>query len=337
MPIDVHTHYVAPELVEFLDREGGRYATRVVADADGRRWFSIKEAARRPITPRLTDLDTRVGVMDAQGVRVQVLSCPPFMLYPDVGADEALTIARLANDAMAAAVTRRPDRFAALATVPLQTPDRAAAELERAVSLGLRGAQIGTSVGSRDLDDPELEPFWAATSALGVPIALHPFDAAPVGPLGRYYLGNLVGNPTETALAASLLIFGGVLERFSGLRVVLYHAGGALGSVLGRLDHGWTVRPECRAAIPRAPSSYLGQLTIDTIAHDRATLADLVRRFGPERVVLGSDFPFDMGDERPVAAVRELDLPPDAADRILSANARSLLGLDSGRAPDRSA
>lgn len=331
MPIDVHTHFAAPELVDFLAREGGRYATRV-ADEGGQRWFVIKETARRPINARLCDLPTRLREMDARSVRVQALSCPPFMIYPEAGPAEALAVAQMVNDTVAASVARRPDRFVGLASVPLQAPEEAARELERAhARLGLRGAQIGTSVLGRALDEPELEPFWAAASELGMPVALHPFDAAPAGPLGRYYLGNVLGNPTETALAAALLIFGGVLERFPNLRVVLYHAGGALPAVLGRLDHGWRVRPECRAAIPRPPGSYAGQLWFDIIAHDRATLAHLVDRFGPERVVLGSDFPFDMGLEQPVAAVRELGLAPDAMERILSGNARALLDMDGPR------
>ena len=325
MPIDFHTHFVAPELVDFLAREGDRYATEVISSGD-ERWFVMKGTTRRPITPRLCDPETRVRAMDGQGVRIQVLSCPPFMVYPEAAPDDALTIAGMVNDTLAAAVGQRPDRFVGLASVPLQAPEQAARELERAHRFGLRGVQIGTSVAGRELDEPELEPFWAAAAELDMAVALHPFDAAPPGPLGRYYLGNLVGSPTETGLAAALLIYGGVLERWR-VRVVLYHAGGALPSLLGRLDHGYKVRPECRAAIPRAPSSYLDQLWIDTIAHDRATLGELVRRFGPDRLVLGSDFPFDMGLEQPVATVRELDLPPEATERILTDNARSLLGI----------
>ena len=156
-------------------------------------------------------------------------------------------------------------------------------------------------------------------------MALHPFDAAPSGPLGRYYLGNLLGNPTDTALVAALLIFGGVLERHPKLRVVLYHAGGALPSILGRLEHGYRVRPECRSAIPRPPSDYLDRFFFDTIAHHGEILAEVVRRFGADQVLLGSDFPFDMGLEQPVEAVRALGLPPDATDRILSGNARQIL------------
>ena len=258
-------------------------------------------------------------------MRVQVLSCPPFMLYPGAEPAAALAVAQAINDTIAAAAEQRPDRFAGLASVPLQAPELAARELERAAGLGFRGVQIGTSVAGDGLDERRFEPFWAAASELDMAVALHPFDAAPSGPLGRYYLGNLLGNPTDTALAAALLIFGGVLERHPGLRVVLYHAGGALPAILGRLEHGYRVRPECRSVIPLPPSHYLEHFFFDTIAQDGATLAEVVRRFGAERVLLGSDFPFDMGLEQPVEPVRALGLPSDATDRILSGNARQVL------------
>ena len=327
--IDLHTHFVAPDLLDFLRREGASYDTRVVEDERGEPWFVIKESARRPAGPRVTAPARRLRDMDRQGVQVHVLSCPPFLLYPEVEPAAGLAIAQLANDTLADTVKAQPARFAGFATVPLQAPDLAARELERAVrSLGLRGVQIGTQPGAGcDLDDAAVLPFWEAAASLSVPVALHPFDAAPGGPLARYYLGNLVGNPVATAVAAALLIYGGVLERFPSLRVVLYHAGGAFPSVLGRLDRGYQVRPECRAAIPRPPSSYVDQLAFDTIAHDAATLAQVVARFGAERVLLGSDYPFDMGLDDPVASVRSLELPAAAMERILTRNAEALLGV----------
>lgn len=324
--VDLHTHFVAPDLVRFLEREGATYQTRILQDDDGRRWFLIKERARRPLGPRLTDVDHRAREMDALGIGAQALSCPPFALYPEVEAGAGLAVAQLANDTVARAAASVAGRFVGVATVPLQAPTLAATELERAVrTLGLRAVQIPTSVGEVTLDDPSLRPFWEAAAALGVPVLLHPFDAAPQGALGRYYLGNLLGNPMDTALAAALLVYGGVLERCPTLRVVLYHGGGAFPAALGRLDHGYRVRPECRGALPRPPSSYVGQFFFDCITHDREALASLVARFSPEKVLLGSDYPFDMGLEDPVGAVAALGLPAEATTQILRANAAALL------------
>ena len=325
--IDMHNHMVAPEVVTFLEREGERYVTRLI-ERDGKRFFLIQDTALRPITDKITQADARLGDTDAEGVDVQTISCVPFLMYPEVTQELGLAIARINNDALAAACARHPDRFVPLASVPLQDPPAAAVELERAAKLGLRGVEIPPNVQGQGLDEPQFEVFWEAAEALGMAVCIHPFEAAPRGVLARYFLGNLVGNLYDTGLAAALLIYGGVLERHPALRVVLYHAGGAFASLIGRLDMGYGLVPECRSAIPRPPSTYANQFCFEIIAHNRNLLRYLTNTYGADHLVVGSDYPLPAGLAHPVAEVKALGLAPEAEAAILGGNAGRLLRLD---------
>lgn len=322
--IDMHNHFIAPEMIAFLERDGKHFATRIV-ERDGRRFFLIREKALRPIDGPISDAAERIADMDREGVTMQAVSCVPFLMYPEVAPELGIAIARVNNDAMAALAARDPGHFAALASVPMQSPEAAAAELERAAKLGLRGVEIPPKTGEHQLDEPEFEIFWSAAEALRMIVCIHPFDAAPAGALARYSLGNLVGNLYDTGLAAALLIYGGVLERHPRLRIVLYHAGGALPALVGRLDMGYRIVPECRQAIPRAPSSYLAHFHFDIIAHNREMLGHLVKTYGADHFVVGSDYPLPAGLARPVAEVKALGLASADEDLILGGNARALL------------
>ncbi len=324
--IDMHNHFVAPEVIEFLAREGKHYATRIVK-RDGREFFLIQERALRPIGGPISDAAARIIDMDREAIATQAVSCVPFLMYPDVAADLGLAIARVNNDAMAALAVRDPGHFAPLASVPMQDPAAAAKELERAAGMGLRGVEIPPKVIERQLDEAEFEEFWTAAEALGMAVCIHPFEAAPTGALARYLLGNLVGNLYDTGLAAALLIYGGVLERHPRLKVVLYHAGGALPALLGRLDMGYRLAPECGNAIPRPPSSYVSQFYFDIIAHNREMLKHLVKTYGADRFVIGSDYPLPAGLAHPVREVEALGLDPAEEAKIISGNARELLRL----------
>jgi aminocarboxymuconate-semialdehyde decarboxylase len=248
-------------------------------------------------------------------------------MYPEVSAELGATIARINNDALAAGCARYPDRFVPLASVPLQDPPAAARELERSAQLGLCGVQIPPNVCGQGLDEPQFEVFWEAAEALQMVVCIHPFDAAPQGVLARYNLGNLVGNPYDTGLAAALLIYGGVLERHPALRVVLYHGGGAFPSLVGRLDMGYRVYPECQAAIPRPPSTYIDQFVFDTIAFRPDMLRYLISAYGADRLVIGSDYPLPAGLAHPVAEVRALRLDAGEESAVLGGNASRLLRL----------
>lgn len=325
--IDMHNHFIAPEVIDFLAREGSHYATRIV-ERERRRFFLIQESALRPIDGPISDARARIGDMEREGVTTQAVSCVPFLMYPDVAADLGLAIAQVNNDAMAKLAASDPAHFVPLASVPLQEPATAAIELERAAKLGLRGVEIPPKIVERQLDEPDFEVFWQAAESLRMVVCIHPFEAAPSGALARYFLGNLVGNLYDTGLAAALLIYGGVLERHPNLRVVLYHAGGALPSLVGRLDMGYRLVPECRAAIPRAPSTYVSQFHFDVIGHNREMLGHLVQTYGASRFVVGSDYPLPAGLAHPVQEVKALGRNSQDEEKILSRNARQLLRLD---------
>jgi aminocarboxymuconate-semialdehyde decarboxylase len=324
--IDMHNHFVAPDVIDFLAREGKHYATRIV-ERDGRRFFLIQEKAMRPIDGAISDPKARIADMDREGIATQAVSCVPFLMYPDVANDLALAIAQVNNDSMASLAAGDSQHFVPLASVPMQDPSAAAKELERAAKLGLRGVEVPPKVIERQLDEPEFEVFWAAAEALRLAVCIHPFEAAPIGALSRYFLGNLVGNLYDTGLAAALLIYGGVLERHPKLKVVLYHAGGALPALVGRLDMGYRLVPECKQAIPRPPSTYMSQFYFDIIAHNRKMLGHLVKTYGADRFVVGSDYPLPAGLAHPVDEVKALGLTGPEEAKILSGNAREILRL----------
>jgi aminocarboxymuconate-semialdehyde decarboxylase len=324
--IDMHNHFIAPEVIDFLAREGKHFATRIV-EREGRRFFLIQEKAMRPIDGPISNAQARIADMDRESVSAQAVSCVPFLMYPDVEVSLALAIAQVNNDAMVALGAGDPAHFVPLASVPMQDPAAAAKELERAAKLGLRGVEIPPKVVERQLDEPDFEVFWDAAESLRMVVCIHPFEAAPAGALSRYFLGNLVGNLYDTGLAAALLIYGGVLERHPNLRVVLYHAGGALPALVGRLDMGYRLVPECRSAIPRLPSSYANQFYFDIIAHSRTMLSHLVKTYGADRFVVGTDYPLPAGLAHPVEEVRALGLEPGDENKILGDTARQLLRL----------
>jgi aminocarboxymuconate-semialdehyde decarboxylase len=322
--VDMHNHFIAPEIIEFLAREGKHFATRIV-ERDGRRFFLIQDKAMRPMDGPISDARARIADMEREGIATQAVSCVPFLMYPDVDGGRALAIAQVNNDAMVALGAGDRAHFVPLASVPMQDPAAAAKELERAAKLGLRGVEIPPKVVERQLDESDFEIFWEAAEALQMVVCIHPFEAAPTGALARYFLGNLVGNLYDTGLAAALLIYGGVLERHPNLRVVLYHAGGALPALIGRLDMGYRLVPECRNAIPRPPSSYANQFYFDIIAHSRSMLRHLVETYGADRFVVGTDYPLPAGLAHPVEEVKALGLGLDDEGKILGATARQLL------------
>jgi aminocarboxymuconate-semialdehyde decarboxylase len=284
----------------------------------------VGQATIGPITPDYYDLNQRLKAIDAQAVAVHALSLMPPMVY---WAGDGLRLARLVNDAMAEATRLHPDRFVALATLPMQDPEAAVSELNRAVeALGCRGVYLGTNVLGKELTDSSFLPVFERIQALQTPVFLHPLNVIGAQRLTRYYLHNLLGNPFDTAVAAANLIFSGLLDRLPKLTVCLPHAGGAFPYLIGRLDRGWRVRDECRD-LKKPPSSYLKRFTYDTISHAPESLDYLIKLVGVDRVMLGSDFCFDMGYERPVKAVTALKLGRKAEEKLLGGNAKRLLRL----------
>jgi aminocarboxymuconate-semialdehyde decarboxylase len=282
----------------------------------------------RPIPTDLADLQKRELEMDRTGVGRQVLSGWTEVLAYDQDSGVAANFARRHNEALAAAVGERTGRFIGLGTVPLQDPNAAAAVLAEAMQdYGLAGVQLGTHVNGTNLGEPRFEPFWSAAEALKAFVLIHPAQSNVAGKerMPRHYFENLLGNPFDTTLAGASLIFDGVLERHPGLRICLAHGGGFLPFQLGRLVRGAAVRPEIAEGLTKGVEASFNLLHFDSILHDMTNLAHLISLVGSERVVLGSDYPFDMGDPNAVANVSGLPLSPEDRDQILRRNAERLL------------
>lgn len=310
MVIDYHTHFVPPDCLDFevVTAQGSVHGWKVdTATGEMRvegRMRRLGAAGDQPWGDApdnpLWSLERRLEDMDRTGIDVQALSVPPYMSLHEVAADDAWRMSRRANVGMAAAIAGHP-RFVGFATVPIQDPPVAARELVYAVEkLGLGGVQLLSQVKGTGLDDPRLAIFWKTVEELDVPVFIHPANS--LDPLTkRYYLVNLIGNPTETAQATAHLIFGGVIDRFPGIRFVLAHAGGTTPWLLGRWRHGIDVIPEL--GILRGPlSDYLRSFWFDTVVHDPAAVEHMVHSLGLQ-VVVGTDYPFDMGDLDPLATL----------------------------------
>lgn len=325
---DVHAHLLMPGLHAEVER---RVPDEVQAAADlelKRNGLASLQASGRMIGerfPRLTDVRARLEAMDAQGVDRQWVSPSPNHFYPWANEGLATWTTGEANRLIADHVAQAPDRLVGLGTVPLQHPHLVVDALDDAVlGRGLAGVEISSFAGDVELSDERLEPFWARAAELRAVVFLHPFGCSLDERLDRFYLSNTVGQPTENAVALSHLIFAGVLDRHPGLRLIAAHGGGYLPTAIGRSDRAWTVRPEARGCA-HAPSTYLSKLWFDTVVHDERALRWLVEAAGADRVLLGSDFPFDMGLDDPVGFVRGAGLSDAETSVILGGNAAELL------------
>jgi aminocarboxymuconate-semialdehyde decarboxylase len=279
--------------------------------------------------PGLTRVEQRLADMGAMGVDIQVLSPSPTQYYYWADPDLAGELVRVQNEHVAGICAQCPDHFVGLGTVALQHPHLAAHQLEDAMRrLGLKGVEISTSVNGEELDATRLTPFWKKAESLGAIVFIHPFGSTLGERAHSHYLSNIVGQPLETTLALSHLIFGGVLDRHPGLKIVAAHGGGYLPSYCGRTNHGHAVRPEAHAGAQSRPIDYLRRLWFDTLVYEPEALRHLVSVVGASQLVVGSDYPFDMGHYDPhglLAATPGLDESQLAA--ILGGNAASLLGL----------
>ena len=325
--IDMHCHVFVPEVQAMI---AGTPAEAAEAQATlatfGARSLEINAAQLREIGPRLTTLEARLADMDAMGVDMQVISISPTQYFYSVDdRDLAAALVTRVNERIAATCAANPARLAGLGSVALQFPDLAARQLRHAIrAQGLRGVEISTHVCGIDLADRRFDPFWAEADALGAIVFLHPWGTTTGNRLSRHYLGNTVGNPVETAIALSNLIFEGTLDRHPGARIVAAHGGGYLPPYIARSDHAHAVRPEaCGCQHP--PSHYLRRIWFDSLVYDPGQLRRLIEVVGAGQVVLGTDYPFDMGHYDPAALLAGLDAQTQAA--IAGGNAASLLGL----------
>ena len=325
---DVHAHGAPTGLYDALRADEGRFGTEIVQTEKGPAFRFAGGLTTPHLRSQFDDVAARLAHMDEARVDVQLFSSWIDLTGYSLPTPQALHYSRLFNDLLAETVAANPDRFLGLCTVPLQAPDEAATELQRAVGeLGMVGVEIATTVDGRDLDDPDLDPFWAAASELRCPVLIHPYQSLKGRGVERYFTSNLVGNPAESTIAIAHMIFGGVMDRHPDLRPVMVHGGGYAPWQVGRWDRGYDNVPHLtRKAIQGRPSELLERVHFDTVLHDPRRVAALVELMGVGRVVLGSDWPFPMGDLAPVDTVDAVEgLSDDDRSAILGGNVQRLL------------
>jgi aminocarboxymuconate-semialdehyde decarboxylase len=325
--VDVHAHLAVPAVEALIGAEPGhREQQRTDAAALGGASMTYNQAHFGQLIPRLTDLELRLAAMDKAAVDIQAVAPMP-QSHAWAGRALAERIVAVTNEAVAEFCARQPSRLLPVGTVALQHPDLAADQLRHAVTtLGLRGVQISTAAApDMELDDPRLAQFWAAAEELGAAVLIHPWGCSLGARLDAYYLFNTVGNPVETALALSRIIFSGLLERHPGVKIWSAHGGGYLPSYIVRADHAWSAREDARTT-ERPPSQLLRQTFTDSLVYTPEQLRHLITVMGPGQVTLGSDYPFDMGVEDPVDRLTAAGLDDATVTAIRGGNAARLLG-----------
>ena len=335
LKIDIHTHILPKNWPDLKARYG--YGGFIYLEHHGpgcARMMRDDGHFFREIQSNCWDPEARLRECDEHGVHVQVLSTVPVMFSYWAKPEHTLDLARLLNDHLAEVVAAHPRRFVGLATLPMQAPDLAVRELERAVQqLGLAGIEIGTHVNDWNLNEDALFPVFQAAEELGAAVFVHPWDMMGKERMPKYWLPWLVGMPAETSLAICSMIFGGVFERLPGLRVAFAHGGGAFPATIGRIEHGFKVRPDlCAVDNDVNPRAYLGRFYLDSLVHDARVLRYLIELVGADKIALGSDYPFPLGEAVPgqlIESMPELDAATRA--RLLSGTALEWLALEKSR------
>jgi aminocarboxymuconate-semialdehyde decarboxylase len=328
--VDIHCHYLNPVVNQKTAHlNAAKYDPTVTYANALTNETNVKQMKDR--APKLMGIEQRMADMDRMGVDIQAVCPAPYHYFyftePDLGA----SLAREVNEGIAALVAAHPDRFVGMGSVPLQNAELAVQELEYAVKkLGLKGVEINTNVNGLNLTDPKLglEKFFAKANELGVVIFMHPLGFTQGERLTNHYFNNVIGNPLDTTIAVSHLIFDGVVQRNPKIKFIAAHGGGFIAHYWARMDHAWKARPDCRTVIKRKPSSYLEKFYFDTITFDPAMLKNLIDRYGADHVLLGTDYPYDMGEDDPLGLIRAVKrLPAEQRRQIEGLNAMKLLKI----------
>ena len=331
LTVDIHCHcqiYPVSEMMQDVAEKAGRAALSFGNPLT--RETNQKQLA--DIRPKMQSLDERIADMDRMGVDVQAISVSPYQFYywadPDVGRKAAMAI----NDSIAETVAKLPERLVGLGTLPLQDTEMAVAELERCiVDLGMRGVEISTRVNDEELSAERLRPFFRKAEELDCLIFIHPEGFSQPDRLREHYFINLVGHPIESSLAIGQLVFGGVLDRYPGLKVCIAHGGGYVPAYAGRMDHGYHARPDCRVNLSEPPSTYIRKLYFDTMVFEPDQLTFLIEKYGADHILLGTDYPYDMGEDNPLDLISKAGgLDHDQHAAVCGLNAARLLKLDVG-------
>lgn len=331
LKIDIHTHILPPEIPRFKERfgYGGFIELRDCPGCAGKDMFDDTGKFFRRVGENAYDVPARLRELERDGVRAQVLSTVPVMFSYWAKPADGEQVARFLNDHLAEVVTKDPRRFVGLGTLPLQDPERAAREVERGMrELGLKGFQIGSHVNEWNLSDPALRPVFEACEREGAAVFVHPWDMMGQERMAKYWLPWLVGMPAESSLAICSMIFGGVFDRYPKLRVAFAHGGGAFPFTLGRIQHGFEARPDlCAVDNPNPPASYVGRFWVDSLVHDARALRYLKELFGAEKICLGTDYPFPLGEQEPGRLIAEAGFTEDEMRWMNSKAALRWLGL----------
>ena len=330
LKIDIHTHILPRDIPRWKDKFGyGGFiqlehsgpGCALMRRDDGKSFREIEENCWNPLR--------RIEEMDATRVSVQVLSTVPVMFSYWAGASDGAVVARFLNDQIADVVNEYPLRFVGLATVPMQNTNLAIRELERCKQIGLLGVEIGTNVNQQNLNEPQFFEFFSACEELGMAVFVHPWDMMGEADMQKYWLPWLVGMPAEVSRAICSLIFGGVLERLPSLRICFAHGGGAFPATIGRIEHGFNVRPDlCAIDNQHSPRKYLSRLYFDSLVHEPAKLDYLIKLVGADQIMLGSDYPFPLGEAEPGEMIDGMSLEDEIKAMLLHGSALNWLSLD---------
>ncbi|NNE60135.1 MAG: amidohydrolase [Woeseia sp.] len=332
MKIDIHTHILPANWPNLAERYGYGGFVQLEHHGPGCARMLIDDKHFRDVEPNCWDAPTRLKDCDNCNVDVQVLSTVPVMFSYWAKPADTLDLSKILNDHLAGLIEEHPQRFLGLGTVPMQAADLAIPEIERCLQLGLSGIQIGSHVNGWNLDDERIFPILEAASDLGAAVFVHPWQMLGSDRMGLYWMPWLVGMPAETALSICSMIFGGVFERLPKLRVAFAHGGGAFPGLIGRLEHGFNVRPDIVATNnERNPREYLGSFFVDSLVHEPAMLQYMIDLLGANTIALGSDYPFPLGEHRPGELIESMELDETTRDWLMAGSALRWLNLSRER------